>query len=101
MKMNELFDGIFSVLGTDFPDHVEFVRQGSKDGKIQPLLHICERDKDPTQKIKSIVLYTGMLWWDFYHGHYMCDSCKSTFNKPESLKKIWSDGHGTGQEAHA
>lgn len=101
MKMQKLLYGIYSVKASDLPETKEFVREDPKDGKIQPLMHVCERDNDPTQAIKTFIIVCEKVRWDFYHGYYTCVGCKKAWRQPENLKKIWEDGYGTGEEAQA
>ena len=101
MKMEKLLYMIYSVKQSDLPNDKEFVRETSKDGQLQPLLHVCERDLDPTQIIKTWIIICERVHWDFAKGWYMCNGCKKTFSSPQNLRKIWEDGHGTGEEAHA
>lgn len=100
MKMLKLLDCVYSVRQADLPNTKEFIREDPKNGEIQPLLHICERDIDPTQTIKTVIVVADVVRWDFYYGYYKCQGCKSTWQQPVNLRKIWEDGYGTGDEVH-
>jgi hypothetical protein len=101
MKMIELMAGVWAVGKGDIPQDVEFFRQPSKDGEVQPLLHICERSDDPTQAHPTDIVVLDKVKWDFVRGFYYCNGCKSVFDEEGDLEMIWEDGEGTGYEAHA
>jgi len=90
--------GIYKVGLTDIGPHTWFLRKHDVEGKVQPLLHICERDTDPSREVW--VCMTGVIRWSNL-GHYYCMECKHTFSTADELKAVWEDGKGTGDEHEA
>lgn len=97
MKIEEWVggSGIYKVSKDTIGEYTEFLRKNDRDGEVQPLLHICEKDIDP-QGEKYLCL-TGVVRWDF-QGWYKCIECKKTFLTQDELEAVWSDGKGTGDE---
>ena len=99
--------GIYKIRKKDLPEEEQFVRntggkywvieEGSKKWKVYPLLHICERDRDPYNDTVDVIL-CDKLRWDFFYGHYICKGCRQTFSTREELGQVWADGMGTGDE---
>ena len=90
--------GIYKVGFEDIGPHTWFLRQKDADGNVFPLLHICDKDKDPSGSVW--VCMTGVVRWDMT-GHYICRECKQTFITKDELAAVWEDGKGTGDEYEA
>lgn len=73
------------------------MRADDENGKVQPLLHVCERDLNPDEPSVWVILCDEMRW-DTMYGHYKCKGCKRTFYTKEELGQVWADGKGTGAE---
>jgi hypothetical protein len=105
MKIKEYVagSGIFSVPVSQLPRSAWFVRNtsDSKEGELDPLLHVCERDIDPGMREPTYVVMTGVVTWDQINGHYYCQACKHAFRSEEELEAVWEDGLGTGAEGQA
>ncbi len=99
MRLTEFLKGtgIYKVPRSLLQEQEEFVRGDDVDGKVQPLLHICERDIDPYEDSVRVILCEE-LRWDTMYGHYKCLGCKKTFSTKEELGLVWADGKGTGAE---
>lgn len=100
MKIEEWMhgSGIYRVGLRAIGPNTWFLRKNDVEGKPQPLLHICERDKDATELIWICI--TGVVHWD-QRGYYMCGECKHTFIEEDELAAVWEDGKGTGDEGSA
>jgi hypothetical protein len=90
--------GIYKVSLNALGPNTWFLRKLDVDGEAQPLLHICDKDKDPSGEVW--VCMTGVVHWS-NAGHYYCTECKQTFSTAEELASVWSDGKGTGDEYEA
>jgi len=106
MKEFIVGSGVYKVSVKDLPQEAWFVRDPElyEDEDVSPLLHICEKDLDPTPGCEPTwVIMTEEVKWDFFHGHYYCKGCRQTWdeNDEAGLKAIWSDGLGTGDEGQA
>ena len=101
MRLTEVVrgSGIYKIPRADIEVDAPFIRSDDKDGEVQPLLHICERDMDPYEDSIVVVLCSA-LRWDTMYGHYKCQGCKQTFFTAEELRQVWADGKGTGEEIH-
>ena len=100
MSIQEFIEGsgIYKVGLKVIGPHTWFLRQHDVEGVFQPLLHICEKDKDPVGAVW--VCLTGMVRWD-HQGWYKCIECKQTFLTEDELAAVWEDGKGTGDEYEA
>ena len=99
MKLIEFVEGsgIYKIPKSQLPELIQFIREDDKEGKVQPLLHVCERDLDPYEGTMYIVMCEEIRW-DHMYGHYKCPGCKKTFYTKEELALVWADGKGTGAE---
>ncbi len=97
--------GVYKVSVALLPATTIFMRDPAlhENNNLGPLLHICEKDLDPSESNPTWMLMTEHVRWDFYHGHYQCMGCKEIWDRENEggLKAIWSDGFGTGDEGHA
>ena len=90
--------GIYKVGLTDIGPQTWFLRRRDINGEAQPLLHICEKDKDPSGD--RWICMTGVVRWSNV-GRYYCTECKQTFSNENELAAVWEDGKGTGDEHEA
>ena len=90
--------GIYKVSLDTLGPQTWFLRKRDIDGEAQPLLHICDKDKDPAGLMW--VCMTGVMRWSNV-GHYYCTECKETFQSEDELAAVWEDGKGTGDEHEA
>ena len=89
--------GIYRVGSKAMGPQTWFLRAQSTHGEFQPLLHICEKDQDPTE---AWICVTGVLRWCI-QGYYECRECKKRYSTAAELTAVWEDGKGTGDEGHA
>ena len=103
MKILEMLDGtgVYKVPVEDLPDWLQFIRCDDKEGRVQPLLHVCEREVLQKESGHFFVCITGRVFWNWFYGRYECLECKNHFQTNQELCNIWSDGKGTGAEGHA
>lgn len=99
MKLTEYVvgSGIYKIRKVLIPEMEQFMRGDDVDGKVQPLLHICERDIEPHGGSYYFIM-ADKIRWDTMYGHYKCTGCKKTFYTEEQLAQVWADGKGTGAE---
>ena len=90
--------GVYKVGTHIIGPYTWFLRKHDVKDQIQPLLHICDKDKDPTDTVW--VCITGVVRWD-HRGWYACTECKQTFLTEDELAAVWEDGKGTGDEYEA
>ena len=90
--------GIYKVSADLIEPYDWFIRSDDVDGEVQPLLHICDKDIDPTGHV--YVCMTGTVRWSIM-GYYWCIDCKQTFFSEDELACVWADGKGTGDEYEA
>ena len=83
------------------PEWQIFIRMDDEGYKLQPLLHVCEREALTKENGQFYACITGSVFWNWFRGQYECLECKSEFNTTEELKMVWADGKGTGVEGHA
>ena len=97
MSINEWVEGsgIYKVSPDTIGPYTWFLRKKDKGDEVHPLLHICEKDLDPSGE--SYLCMTGVVRWDM-RGYYKCIECKQTFSTEDELEAVWEDGKGTGDE---
>jgi hypothetical protein len=103
MKITEILEGtgIYKVTAEDLPEEQWFIREDDLEGKVQPLLHVCEREVMKREAGEYYACMTGRVWWNLFYGRYECFECEKKFVTDEELCMVWADGKGTGYEGHA
>jgi hypothetical protein len=103
MNITEFLEGtgVWKVPVEELPDEKLFIRDEDKNGKEQPLLHVCEREILTKENGQFFACITGRTFWNWFHGRYECMECKCEFNTDEELVAVWEDGKGTGVEGTA
>jgi hypothetical protein len=103
MNITEFFEGtgVWKVAIDDLPEWGMFIRADDKNGDVQPLLHVCEREILTKENGHFYACITGRTFWNWFRGQYECMECKSEFNTDEEINLVWADGKGTGAEGHA